>query len=166
MKIDLTKKPEGATHINPHSGLWVKCFGGNSGSYQFFKDGEWEMGFGCMSNYYLEIAHPEPWTGEGRPPLGMCEAIFGDDDCRQVEIVGFHGSYAVFFNKHKKEDEPCFAAWPANRFRPIPTPEQIAADEREAGINAIHSMLDNCIRDLRGDAEALWDAGYRKQVSE
>lgn len=74
MKIDLSKKPEGATHINPHSGLWVKCFGGNSGSYQFFRNGEWEMGFGCMSNSYLEIAQPEPWTGEGLPPVGtVCE---------------------------------------------------------------------------------------------
>lgn len=32
------------------------------------------MGFGCMSNSYLEIAQPEPWTGEGLPPVGtLCE---------------------------------------------------------------------------------------------
>lgn len=168
MKIDLSKKPEGATHINPHSGLWIKCFGGNSGSYQFFKDGEWEMGFGCMSNSYLEIAQPEPWTGEGLPPVGMvCEAMLTSMNHQWAEaVVVWHhpeheGSAVVVHGGGR------LTGW-SSAFRPIRTPEQIAAEEREAGVDGIRlavSKSPNCkAHGLEWDvACAIYDAGYRKQ---
>lgn len=171
MKIDLTKKPEGATHINPHSGLWIKCFGGNSGSYQFFKDGEWEMGFGCMSNSYLEIAQPEPWTGEGLPPVGMvCEAMLPSMNHQWAEAV-------VVWHHPEHEDSAVvvhnggrLTGW-SSAFRPIRTPEQIAAEEREKAIAEM--VYGGCGCDQSdGTTTAfvicrlLYDAGYRKQVSE
>jgi hypothetical protein len=188
MKIDLSKKPEGATHINPHSGLWVKCFGGNSGSYQFFKDGEWEMGFGCMSNSYLEIAQPEPWTGEGLPPVGtVCEFAGGtncpedpfDKDLEEGDEVTIIAHFkdgeselaAFMFNpRNLSRGNACVEQGMHGCFRPIRTPEQIAAEVREkfsvelAGILSGHDQH-IAVRDIEM-AKYLYDAGYRKQVSE
>lgn len=189
MKIDLTKKPEGATHINPHSGLWVKCFGGNSGSYQFFQNGEWEMGFGCMSNSYLEIAQPEPWTGEGLPPVGtVCEfAGFNPEETLptdprvgdQVTVIAhfMSGSFevAAFTFYAPPEFEYLQVGQGAyGCFRPIRTPEQIAADKRlheiRNALTAIKAGQQQFPNDLvRGNivaatVEAMIDAGYRKQV--
>lgn len=181
MKIDLSKKPEGATHINPHSGLWVKCFGGNSGSYQFFKDGEWEMGFGCMSNSYLEIAQPEPWNGEGLPPVGsgVCEyrGAHQWDEWTVVNIFASwgKGSSAVVFvdfgDGWREERDP-------ERFRPIRTPEQIAEEARSAELNLMIGAIKDHpggrhgvdhLTQLKIHEEAcinLYDAGWRKQVVE
>lgn len=181
MKIDLSKKPEGATHINPHSGLWIKCFGGNSGSYQFFKDGEWEMGFGCMSNSYLEIAQPEPWTGEGLPPVGtLCEfAGFNPEETiptdprvgDQVTVIAhfMSGSFevAAFTFYAPPEFEYLQVAQGAyGCFRPVRTPEQIAVEEREKAIEemiADTNILTGIMRDRRIMAGQLYDSGYRKQ---
>lgn len=183
MKIDLTKKPDGATHINPHSGLWIKCFGGNSGSYQFFKNGEWEMGFGCMSNSYLEIAQPEPWNGEGLPPVGVvCEfAGFNPEETLptdprvgdQVTVIAhfMSGSFevAAFTFYAPPEFEYLQVAQGAyGCFRPVRTPEQIAAEERRVEIKHIQAAsVVNCGPYITESAAgAIYDAGYRKQVSE
>ncbi|AMW64481.1 hypothetical protein QIT80_gp21 (endogenous virus) [Pseudomonas phage phiAH14a] len=164
MKIDLTKKPDGATHINPHSGLWVKCFGGNSGSYQFFKDGEWEMGFGCMSNSYLEIAQPDPWTGEGLPPVGIELEWRYDDHAWKVGMALYIGSVYVILKASDGEQHYYLGDM---QFRPIRTPEQIAADERELAITDICVVMDKDPSRplLREKAGVLYDAGYRKQVA-
>ena len=167
MKIDLTKKPEGATHINPHSGLWIKCFGGNSGSYQFFKDGEWEMGFGCMSNSYLEIAKPENWTGEGLPPVGtVCEAMLPSMNHQWAEAVVVwhhpeHEGSAVAVHSGGR-----LTGW-SSAFRPIRTPEQIAAEEREKAVFEIaHILIDNRHDSAEyHQAGRIYDAGFRKQPS-
>ncbi|MBI6554470.1 hypothetical protein YA0850_18905 [Pseudomonas veronii] len=178
MKIDLTKKPDGATHINPHSGLWVKCFGGNSGSYQFFKDGEWEMGFGCMSNSYLEIARPEPWTGEGLPPVGaVCEYRCGYveqpysyAECTVIaHFVGESGKSLAAFAYVAHDGVVQLGRGMAELFRPIRTPEQIAVEEREKAIEVMiadTNILTGIMSDRRIMAGQLYDAGYRKQVSE
>ena len=167
MKIDLSKKPEGATHINPHSGLWIKCFGGNSGSYQFFKDGEWEVGLGCMSNSYLEIAQPEPWTGKGLPPVGMvCEAMLPSMNHQWAEaVVVWHhpeheGSAVVVHGGGR------LTGW-SSAFRPIRTPEQIAAEEREKAVFEIaHILIDNRHDSAEyHQAGRIYDAGFRKQPS-
>lgn len=171
MKIDLTKKPEGATHINPHSGLWVKCFGGNSGSYQFFKNGEWEMGFGCMSNSYLEISQPEPWTGEGLPPVGtVCELKFDHwTDWERHEIL-CHGKTFMFVRElNSGLDREGSMSMDGIMFRQVRTPEQIAAEEREKAIEGMiadTNILTGIMSDRRIMAGQLYDAGYRKQVSE
>ncbi|WAT30124.1 hypothetical protein [Pseudomonas sp. GXZC] len=193
MKIDLTKKPEGATHINPHSGLWIKCFGGNSGSYQFFKNGEWEMGFGCMSNSYLEIAQPEPWTGEGLAPVGtVCEfAGFNPEETLstdprvgdQVTVIAhfMSGSFevAAFTFYAPPEFEYLQVAQGAHGcFRPIRTPEQIAEEARIAELNLMIGAIKDHpggrhgvdhLTQLKIHEEAcinLYDAGWRKQVVE
>ncbi|MFI7799666.1 hypothetical protein PSFL_07490 [Pseudomonas sp. DD1] len=180
MKIDLTKKPEGATHINPHSGLWVKCFGGNSGSYQYFRNGEWEMGFGCMSNSYLQIAKPEPWTGEGLPPVGtVCDLKFEHwTDWERHEIL-CHGKTFMFVRElNSGLDREGSMSMDGIMFRQVRTPEQIAEEKRIAELNLMvgaikdhpggHHGVDH-LAQLKIQEEAcinLYDAGWRKQVSE
>ena len=172
MKIDLTKKPEGATHINPHSGLWVKCFGGNSGSYQFFKNGEWEMGFGCMSNSYLEIAQPEPWTGEGLPPVGtVCDLKFDHwTDWERHEIL-CHGKTFMFVRElNSGLDREGSMSMDGIMFRQVRTPEQIAAEERCEALKEMcaHALTTPVVTCDQAEIvmQRLYDAGYRKQVSE
>lgn len=168
MKIDLSKKPEGATHINPHSGLWIKCFGGNSGNYQFFKDGEWEMGFGCMSNSYLEIAQPEPWTGEGLPPVGtVCETNV-DGTWEESTVLAHHREMAIVFRYSLEHEAHMYDPVGESQVRLIRTPEQIAAEEREKAIAEM--VYGGCGCDQSdGTTTAfvicrlLYDAGYRKQ---
>ena len=167
MKIDLSKKPEGATHINPHSGLWIKCFGGNSGSYQFFKDGEWEMGFGCMSNSYLEIAQPEPWTGEGLPPVGtVCETNV-DGTWEESTVLAHHREMAIVFRYSLEHEAHMYDPVGESQVRLIRTPEQIAAEEREKAVFEIaHILIDNRHDSAEyHQAGRIYDAGFRKQPS-
>lgn len=196
MKIDLSKKPEGATHINPHSGVWIKCFGGNSGSYQFFQNGEWEMGFGCMSNSYLEIAKPEPWTGEGLPPVGtVCEFAGGtncpddpfDKDLKEGDEVTIIAHFkdgeselaAFTFNpRNLSRGNACVEQGMHGCFRPTRTPEQIAEEARIAELNLmVRAIKDHPggqhgvdhLTQLKIHEEAcinLYDAGWRKKSAQ
>ncbi|MOA09956.1 hypothetical protein D3C78_1298210 [compost metagenome] len=54
----------------------------------------------------------------------------------------------------------------ASTFRPVRTPEQIKAEEREKAIvemaETMHAAIGFGVN--RADCEALYDAGYRKQV--
>jgi len=105
------------------------------------------------------------WSGEGLPPVGVvCEVEY--DDGRQI----WHEAEVIY---HKKDGPRIAAAmligdgrdklvW-VSQFRPIRTPEQIAADEREAAVDA---MVKACpypgSTSTRLDCESLYSAGYRK----
>lgn len=110
----------------------------------------------------IEKVAPE-WDGVGLPPVGVsCERRFPDvrgsswNGC----IILAHGARRIFVRDN------CGDEWAPNidevEFRPFRTPEQIAADERESAINGMltHDALGGS---RRGLAEALYDAGYRKQ---
>lgn len=116
-----------------------------------------------------------PWTGEGLPPVGtVCEAriphVSGpNNETRSViwiegRIIAYHTikdkTYAWFAEVDGFYPPGVF------EFRPIRTPEQIAADEREAVIKEMVSSCpypgSNC---TVTDCTALYDAGYRKQAS-
>lgn len=133
-----------------------------------------------------QAASQAPWTGEGLPPVGtVCEfngGVFApedpwDPDLRvgdQVTIIAhFDGGngdiLAAFTFRARNPDRGQFyveqGRWGC--FRPLRTPEQIAAEERE---KAIDEMAETA-RKATGfgtnlaDMEALYDAGYRKQVA-
>ncbi len=131
-----------------------------------------------MSDWNSDVAElvphePPPWTGEGLPPVGieieafMMRNMHDTYEWRRAKVVhgGIPGSEREILVFDLESTSP---AW-VDEFRPIRTPEQIAAEEREAGIFSIIKFLntdhrltedtDECI------AAALWDAGYRKQVA-
>lgn len=115
------------------------------------------------------------WDGDGLPPVGANVEVVGlgkesrpkaiEDwkDGDKVECIAHHVMWEkdlkpVFFNKRTMQ----FSSLRKDCYRPVRTPEQIAAEERESAINGMltHDALGGS---RRGLAAALYDAGYRKQ---
>lgn len=173
--IDWSKAPEGFDFYIP----WSARKGG------FYRDGGGRY-FG-MDGGYAEKEDLKrlainvicrPWNGEGLPPVGEKVEVIGlsggylpksiEDwkDGDKVECVAHHAMQGddvtpVFFNKRTFQ----FSGLRKDCYRPIRTPEQIAAEERE---NYIKKMLgepgvtsDDSVADFT--CAALYDAGYRKQ---
>ncbi len=171
--VDWSKAPEGATHYcegsvdNTH---WRDLSGENA--RYWFNDRWNDHGLSsahCLASNVRYIARPA-WNGEGLPPVGksVCEYLGANqyDEWSVVNIFA-HLDNIVFVeygNGWRAERD-------ISRFRPIRTAEQIAEDEREAGIREIATLMavgggfkEPCADDLR-DAAAVWDAGYRKRVA-
>lgn len=122
------------------------------------------------------------WSGEGLPPVGtVCEFRIPEEfdgvspwrpELRQgnrVEIIYRYDTGVSEVAVFKFDVAVGFLVEQASAgcFRPIRTPEQIAADEREKSIlDMARSMMTGLV--AAGDqefkrAEKLYDAGYRKQ---
>lgn len=103
------------------------------------------------------------WNGEGLPPVGtVCEFLVlrdGYSAWDKGEIL-YSSPYTVVISAEAGEH----VYHPRNlKFRPVRTPKQIAAEEREAGIESIRQLLSNVACDDFHAAVAIYDAGYRKQ---
>ncbi|WAE51208.1 hypothetical protein [Stutzerimonas frequens] len=116
--------------------------------------------------WFLVDRPVSPWTGDDLPPVGtVCEFKAGHS---QFPELSWTEVRIVSHDSQGGRDFAVFASMsgyggccnPAD-FRPIRTPEQIAAEERESHINGMlcHDALGGT---RRGLAEALYDAGYRK----
>jgi hypothetical protein len=125
-------------------------------------------GFMLNQTVFVEgrpATQPAAWNGECRPPVGVsCEA---KSMARGVERDWFNATvlysspYTVVLDDYQAGE---FVAHPATmHFRPIRTPEQIAADERSKYCDRIFGVLTSATRaENRSDmAEALYDAGLR-----
>ncbi|KTT01655.1 hypothetical protein [Pseudomonas parafulva] len=106
------------------------------------------------------------WDGEGLPPIGTaCEAYDAERDLWWPGQVLMHGNSDHVFVSGTPE---CWGTllW-ASTFRPFRKPEQIKAEEREKAIvemaETMHAATGFGVN--RADCEALYDAGYRKQVA-
>lgn len=85
------------------------------------------------------------WTGEGLPPVGaVCEYFSALGEWKVCRIVAHDGLYAVFNSLNE------YGAHIADGFRPIRTPEQIAAEDREAKAKALYCTIN------WDDGEAAW----------
>lgn len=132
---------------------------------------------------------PAPWTGEGLPPAGtVCEFAGGtncpedpfDKDLKEGDEVTIIAHFkdgeselaAFTFNpRNLSRGNTCVEQGMHGCFRPIRTLEQIAAEDREKAIAEM--VYGGCGCDQSdGTTTAfvicglLYDAGYRKQVSE
>lgn len=140
--IDWGKAPEGATHFHPgnakYSPHWLKK------GYFCVTDFEhkgWvrEVAGTPLDECVVRPTTPQ-WNGTGLPPVGVvCEyRSFADGfKWNRVEIL-LHvnagmAMAAVFFEPGTRQVTQAIAEC----FRPIRTPEQIAAEERDAGIQQI-----------------------------
>lgn len=152
----------GETQYQPFDSLRPYPYGGGVG----------EVRHNCTRREFrYETLRSTPWTGEGLPPVGMvCEAgiphVSGpNNETRSViwiegRVIAYHAikdkTYAWF-----AEDDGFYPPGVFG-FRPIRTPEQIAAEERQA---AIKQMQKDCACYANADLFAdLYDCGYRKQV--
>lgn len=124
------------------------------------------------SGQYLFIPKKPEWTGEGLPPVGaVCEVSSNDGAWSQARIKFIGDRYCVYQYVHQ-EDRSSDQLFEISmyltvmRFRLIRTPEQIAADERKAEVNALTEIIGGMpyVRD-HYLAERLYCAGYRKQVN-
>lgn len=164
----MSKIPEGATHKNAY-GFFRKF---QAGIWYSYADGDWIRFIDAEPETYIPIQAEQEWSGEGLPPVGLvCEHSCDDNKTdssdggwKEVKIVGHH----QFLN-----DEYLCAVWVSGtevsyssegeHFRPIRTPEQIAAEKRDAAIKEMQRLVGSC--NTFPFAE-LYDYGYRLQVTE
>ena len=107
------------------------------------------------------------WTGEGLPPVGtVCEIHTLSDTWAKVVVVAIT-DYRIYCERvNQKEPGELCPVKKYARFRPIRTPEQIAAEQYErdaeelAKILAIHEPIE-----VLALAKLVLECGYRKQVT-
>lgn len=165
MTIDWSKAPKRST------GAMVANF-----SSALVKPGDVEF-IGAPGQVDRDIYHEGPdawtfhvrpelvtaWDGKGLPPVGsVCECrVVANGEWMMCEVVAHKNHdgnvYAIAF-----VDENTVMLSAGIRFRTIRTPEQIAAEEREAAIQDLIKVT--CI--THGEAARIHDAGYRKQVAQ
>ena len=128
-----------------------------------------DEGIACSSPYIgIQIRNvKEEWNGEGLPPIGtVCEWHPSVHGWIEVTILGRDGEDTWYRVKGESHTDTCRNM---SFFRPIRTPEQIAAKVRSKACDEIYGVLTGPTVERKGNtsdmAEALYDAGYRKQVA-
>lgn len=166
MSIDWSKAPEGATHyhigddINP----WRKIK--DTVAYEHYR-GKWFMvnsfNKGCMPDYYVPIPQ-KSWDGQGLPPVGtVCEWHESDGWAYTESKVVAYTDDGLFVCMQKPGRRPEVLRIDNCEFRPIRTPEQIAAEEREKAVGDMAMSIQG-VPYQYPTLYALYDAGYRKHV--
>lgn len=122
----------------------------------------------AIEDFYLVDAEFEPWNGEGLPPVGtVCELRCNTGGWGEAEIK-YHGRAICVWLWIRRDGNTDQVEWAENpermEFRPLRTAEQIAAEEREKAIAEMIAICRMESTDTRM-VEALYSAGYRKQVT-
>lgn len=188
--IDWSKAPEGTTHFGPnHDFLVENWFKRDECGWSIWECARWAVCRGGLQKLREEtmVQRPpvQPWSGEGPPPVGtVCEFHGASAACPydpwhpdlkdgdHVTIIAYFndsvGQVAAFTFKARNENIAAIKVEQArpSAFRPIRTPEQIAAEERQ---KACLELLSDCFQDANAfalvQAGRLYDAGWRKQVA-
>lgn len=166
--IDWSKAPEGATHYSPKlddSGIWCAVFWR---LVDFLPVEAWRVEDSGELTHILSpsctdegakrmIARPHQWSGEGLPPAGIdIEVMHGTYGWIGARVVGADGEAAIV-----RTNDGYAGVFP-HEFRPIRTPEQIAADERDAAIEEMWKIYWQPSAPTAKQALGLlWDAGLR-----
>lgn len=172
MSIDWNTAPEGATHWEPtgpefHEG-WMK----KEGDYWFYWveginkwcHGKISCNVSAEREATFEARPQEAWDGQGLPPVGTVREIkHRDIGWVRCEIVA-HKSFSCGGLTHAIAwiDEYTLDQSKGVRFRPIRTPEQIAAEEREKAVGDMAMSIQG-VPYQYPTLYALYDAGYRRQ---
>lgn len=115
----------------------------------------------------------DQWRGEGHPPAGaVCEMTTNDGhNWRPVKIIFFDDYVTMIGQVDGQVNRELFKRCDADvAFRPIRTPEQIAADDREHNVRNACTAISKALAELHESEEptavtiieAMIDAGYRK----
>lgn len=155
--IDWSKAPEGTTHCMPSAQEWYKQ---TDQAYKWLSDG-WALIANDLGEFRWSsdlIESPSPWTGDGLPPVGVEVKFSHKGQPQGVGRVLFYGAKRCIIQNTTKGQEREQAGVIADySFSPIPTPEQIAEEERNAAIVEIGRLFHE------GGPAAIYFAGYRKQ---
>ena len=183
MEIDWSKAPVWANAViasQDGQEFYVSQWGGISARQRIgysWADSDASADMIEPHDWVLVTTRQGEWAGEGLPPVGtVCEAgiqhVSGpNNETRSViwiegHVIAYHAikdkTYAWF-----AEDDGFYPPG-VFEFRPIRTPEQIAAEERDAASIELAGILSGhdqhiAVRDIEM-AKYLYDAGYRKQV--
>lgn len=116
--------------------------------------------------FKYETPRPVPWNGEGLPPVGVPIEMKHKDATEGWARPDFCEETLVWIGKKRfMTADEMVGDIASYLFRPIRTPEQIAAEDR---LKAIDEMADvyksNYEGHVKDGCQALYDAGYRKQV--
>lgn len=184
MTIDWSKAPEGATHYDcrPHATpVFMQKIPDDSQRWNYWnRDGKLiYYGFMPEDQVAQMVQRPAAWAGEGPPPIGtVCEAkmpprgvqmAIKEWTWRKVEVVRLNNGVRASEREVLVFDlENTAPAW-VDELRPIRTAEQIAADEKRAGIEAIVAAfrytVEQCTHCLPySSAERLYEIGVRLRV--
>jgi hypothetical protein len=178
MNIDWSKQPEGfplwleGTNENhrQHSG-WYRERGP---IYEGAAGGQWR---GCREGQFFTV-HRKPewpqWNGEGKPPVGLeVEARFPKSiltNWTRFKLMYLSDQVLVYKTVNEVACEPAAFELQCVEFRPLRTPEQIAAEERQHAIDDLADELgghpDAVSKRDREMAAYLYDQGYRKQPTD
>ena len=165
--IDWSKAPEGATHFCTGSidGTPWRNYGGEYGLY--WHNGQWKHHHDRSSSIVARmndlVARPVVWTGEGKPPVGVPIEMKHKAATSEWARPDFHVETLVWVGgKRFVTSEEKVGDLSDYLFRPIRTPEQIAAEKREADIEELRVLLSNVACDDYQAAVAMIDAGYHK----
>ncbi len=176
MSIDWTKAPEGATHWEPRSDKYREAWMKNAADKWFFwgsRREAWieESGISAEREAKFEARPQESWNGQGLPPVGtLCEWHGPNSDgpdgwvYTESNVVAYTDD-GLFICMQKPGCWPVVQRIDNCEFRPLRTPEQIAAEEREKAINQMISdagYVDPKIGTFVA-MRNLYDAGYRRQ---
>ncbi|MGK7130894.1 hypothetical protein [Pseudomonas aeruginosa] len=192
MSIDWTKAPEGANKAGftgPDNYLQFYRIPGRFGDYDYWSENNGLRGtdFPTCANQLFERPAKVEWDGQGLPPVGtVCEFAGGthstedpfDKDLREGDHVTIIAHFkdgdldlaAFTFNPQVRNHDrgtACVEQGAYGCFRPLRTPEQIAAEEREKAALEMAALMSghedrskDCFKVL---GEILYDAGYRRQ---
>lgn len=117
--------------------------------------GQWQAAVDALKAEKVVARH-----GDGLPPVGLTVEWYSDSQTgwQEIIVLAYHGMDAWIKPKGKSSTIVGNIA----NFRPIRTPEQIAAEEMANGVREMRQVMAQakCGRD--SELEALWLAGYRK----
>ncbi|HDL5093989.1 TPA: hypothetical protein PXD63_004253 [Pseudomonas aeruginosa] len=181
MSIDWNTAPEGATHWEPTGPDFYEGWMKKEGTDWFYwseSGHKWINGIltcdvSADREATFEARPQEAWDGHGLPPVGTVCIVephntmwgFSSTSGYERKILAYYGEYVWLGHAETPLETTRIDKVD---FRPIRTPEQIAAEEREA---AIVAMLDLDpphenglgLTSRRQFCETLYDAGYRRQ---
>lgn len=173
----MSNAPKDATHYLPvkegvraEPGYWKKV---GDDAFAWSMDGCWTWtGKDTLPAAAIEIKRDEPvaWDLEALPPVGTVCEFFGEltKAWFKAEVV-FSSEWVIVIRGPDSSGKMVDIAYDAYkaRFRPIRTPEQIAAEERHSICHEAQFSLPNRMVTNREIIEHTYDLmianGYRKQ---
>jgi len=106
----------------------------------------------------LVAERPQAWTGAGLPPVGtVCELRCKTGGWGIATVKYISPTVCAWLWSAQPEDVECCEEVHKMEFRPIRTPEQIAAEKKEADILRIWDLINIS----KAQAKALYDSGLR-----
>lgn len=167
--VDWSKAPQWATRLmrNIAPNETPNCWADEDGKALWITDSADKI-FSIVEQCWMLIERRPAWSGEGLPPVGTVCEVYHCDEWLQGEVIahfqqraGIVAAYTVEVGSIGSGIKHLDSAI-GECFRPIRTPEQIAAEEREKAIADIGNLL-NCLWASEQEAAAfIYDAGYRK----